>query len=255
MKIIHIVGLSNTGKTYFARDLIAALKERGSVGAVKHLGHHTFATEAGKDTTAYYESGAAISSGIDEEKTTFMVRDSDLDQALHILCDAGVEYAIIEGLKSKPFPKIVMGDLAAENVLLRNPQVEDVVANLDRFEDYYTIEGLVKELKAEYDISRAGAILTFNGIVREYSGNERTDYMDFDDSIDATMESIRKDMESVEGIIGVRFHHRKGRLYAGEDITYLAILAEHRQEAFAAAMAAIDRLKREIHNPEETESA
>ena len=35
-----------------------------------------------------------------------------------------------------------------------------------------------------------------------------------------------------------------------EDITYLAILAERRQEAFAAAANAIDRLKRELHDVE-----
>jgi molybdopterin synthase catalytic subunit len=57
-------------------------------------------------------------------------------------------------------------------------------------------------------------------------------------------------MEAIPGIIGVRFHHRKGRLYAGEEITYLAILAEHREEAFAAASNAIDRLKRELHDVE-----
>jgi molybdopterin synthase catalytic subunit len=250
MKIIQIVGRSNTGKTTFVKDLIRALSALGPVGAVKHLGHHIFALEPEKDTTAYYEADAAISCGIDDEKVVVIGRENDLDTALHMLCDAGIQYAIIEGLKTRPFPRIVMGDLESENVVVRNPTVDDVIGVLDRFEDYFTVEGLVKELKREHDVSRAGAILTFNGIVRELTGDERTEYMDFDADIEGLLEEIRRDMTSIPGIIGVRFHHRKGRLYAGEDITYLAILAERRQEAFAAVARGIDRLKRELHDKE-----
>ncbi len=252
MKIIQIIGRSNTGKTAFVQELIRALERYGRVGAVKHLAHHAYALEEGKDTTGYHKAGAAISTGIDGTKSVHIVNTSDLDAALHMLCDEGIEYAILEGFKAHSFPRIVMGDLEAEGVVLRNPTVEDVLASLDRFEDYYTIEGLVKELKRKYDVSRAGAILTFNGIVREWTHGDQTEYLDFENDIDRKLESIRREMEAIDGIIGVRFHHRKGRLYAGEEITHLAIMAEHRQEAFAAVTAAIDRLKRELHNPEAT---
>ncbi|MDD4566345.1 Molybdopterin synthase catalytic subunit [Methanoculleus chikugoensis] len=250
MKIIQVVGRSNAGKTTFIKNLIGALSAHGAVGAVKHLGHHGFSLEPGKDTTMYYESYAAISGGVDEEKSVVVRRENDLNSTLEVLCNAGIEYAILEGFKSRSFPRIVIGDLESENVVLRNPSVEEVIAALDRFEDYYTVEGLVRDLRRECDISHAGAILTFNGIVREWSGDDRTEYMDFDKTVDTVAESIQKEMETVPGIIGARFYHRKGRLYAGEDITYLAILAEHRQEAFAAAANAIDRLKRELHDVE-----
>lgn len=250
MKIIQVVGSSNAGKTTFIKSLIGALSAHGSVGAVKHLGHHGFWLEPGKDTTLYHESYAAISSGVDEEKSVVVRRENDLDSTLEVLCNAGTEYAILEGFKTRMFPRIVIGDLPSENVVLRNPSVEEALAALDQFEDYYTIEGLVRELKRECGVSRAGAILTFNGIVREWSGDDRTEYMDFDETVDAVAESIQKEMETVPGIIGARFYHRKGRLYAGEDLTYLAILAEHRQEAFAAAANAIDRLKQELHDVE-----
>ena len=250
MKVLQVVGSSNAGKTTFIKSLIRALSVDGAVGAVKHLGHHDYSLEPGKDTTIYYESYAAISGGVDEEKSVIVRRGNDLDSTLEVLCNAGTEYAILEGFKSRMFPRIVIGDLPSENIVLRNPSVEETVAALDRFEDYYTVEGLVRELKRECGVSHAGAVLTFNGIVREWSGDDRTEYMDFDETVDDVAESIRKEMESVPGIIGARFYHRKGRLYAGEDITYLAILAEHRQEAFAAAANAIDRLKRELHDVE-----
>lgn len=250
MKIIQIIGRSDTGKTTFIESLVPVLSELGAVGVVKHLGHHGFALEPGKDTTLFYESHAAISGGVDHEKSVIIRRESDLDSTLETLCNAGIEYAILEGFKSRPFPRIVVGDLEIEDVVLRNPSVEDVISALPKFEDYYTVEGMVRELKRECDVSRAGAILTFNGIVREWTGAERTDYMEFDDAVDVLAESLRRDMESIPGIIGARFHHRKGRLYAGEDITYVAILAEHREEAFTAASRAIDRLKSELHDAE-----
>lgn len=250
MKIIQVVGRSNTGKTTFIKSLIGALSARGIIGVVKHLGHHGFSLEPGKDTTIYYESYAAISGGVDEEKSVFVRRENDLDSTLEILCNTGVDYAILEGFKSRPFPRIVIGDLESENVVLRNPSVEETLAALDRFEDYYTVEGLVRELKRECGVSHAGAVLTFNGLVREWTGTERTAYLEFDETVDAVTESILREVKAVPGIIGARFHHRKGRLYAGEDITYLAILAEHRQEAFAAASNAINRLKRELHDVE-----
>lgn len=248
MKIIQIVGSSNAGKTTFITRLIPALSAHGTVGAVKHLGHHGFALEPRKDTTIYYESHAALSGGIDDNKSVVIGRGKNLDSTLEILCNAGIDYAILEGFKSRPFPRIVIGDLESENVVLRDPTIDEVIAALPEFEDYYTIEGLVQELKRAYGVSHAGAILTFNGIVREWTGTERTEYLEFDETVDTLVESIQKEMESVPGIIGARFHHRKGRLYAGEDITYIAILAEHRQEAFAAARNAVDRLKRELHD-------
>jgi molybdopterin synthase catalytic subunit len=244
MKIIQIVGRSNTGKTYFIKDLIAGLARLGLVGAVKHLGHHTFALEEGKDTTLYHTWQAAIAAGIDDEKTVLIAEGNQLDETLRILCDSGIEYAILEGFKTRPFPRVVIGDLES-GCVLRNPTVEEVVASLDQFEDYYTVEGLVRELKRECDASRAGAILTFNGIVREYTDGERTEYLDFENGIDAKLAAVRKEIEALDGVIGVRFHHRKGRLFAGEDITYLVVMAERRQEAFSAVSAAIDRLKQD----------
>ena len=136
MKIIQIVGRSNAGKTTFIKSLIGALSAHGTVGAVKHLGHHGFLLEPGKDTTLYYESHAAISGGVDEEKSVLVRRENDLDSTLEILCNAGIEYAILEGFKSRLFPRVVIGDLESENVVLRNPPVDEPSAALPEFEDY-----------------------------------------------------------------------------------------------------------------------
>jgi len=242
MKIIQIVGRSNAGKTTFIKSLIGTLSAQGTVGAVKHLGHHGFLLEPGKDTTMYYESHAALSGGIDEEKSVLVRRENDLDSTLETLCNAGIEYAILEGFKSRLFPRIVIGDLESENVVLRNPTTDEVIAALPEFEDYYTTEGLVRELRRECGVSRPGAVLTFTGI-----GGDRTvaGSPEFDETADALAASIRRELETAPGIIGARVYHRRGQPHPGEGILYIAILAECSEEAFAAASSIMDRLKRE----------
>jgi molybdopterin-guanine dinucleotide biosynthesis protein MobB len=135
MKIIQIVGRSNSGKTTFIKSLIPELKKTGSVAVIKHLGHHIFNIEEGKDTSVFFEAGADISVGIDDQKSVAITRKNTLDDALHTLHDQDVDFVIIEGFKQRLFPKIVIGDLETDNCILTNPLVRDVVTSLDRFDD------------------------------------------------------------------------------------------------------------------------
>lgn len=136
MKIIHIAGRSNSGKTTLIQHLIPALAEKGSVGVIKHLGDHTYALENGKDTTEFFSAGAAIAVGMDAEKSVATIRTHNLDAILHLLHDRGMDFAIIEGFKGRAFAKVVLGDLETENCVLRDPVVPEILASLDRFDDY-----------------------------------------------------------------------------------------------------------------------
>ena len=147
--MIHIAGFSKSGKTTFIRELVPALADRGHVGVVKHLGHHEYELPEGKDTTAYLDAGAEISVGIDGVRSVVAVCETDLDAILELLCDAGIHYAIIEGFKAKPYPKVVIGEYPdAVQVILTNPDVRDVLERLDDFSDIYTPGGLARELRA-----------------------------------------------------------------------------------------------------------
>lgn len=148
MKIIHIAGVSGTGKTTFINSLVPALKARGPVGVIKHIGHHDIDLEEGKDTTRFFESGARISAGIDSEKTIATLRETNLDEILIMLCDAGIQFAVIEGFKSRPLPKFVIGGLEeAEQVLMTDPTVDDVLARLDGCEEFTTAEGFARAIR------------------------------------------------------------------------------------------------------------
>ncbi len=136
MKIIHIVGSSNSGKTMLIKKLVPALAEKGSVGVIKHLGDHIYELSQGKDTTEFFSAGASISVGMDAEKSVAAIRTTSLDDVLLLLHSKGMDFAVIEGFKARMFSKIILGDLTAENCVLRNPSVPDVIANLDRFDTY-----------------------------------------------------------------------------------------------------------------------
>jgi len=53
----------------------------------------------------------------------------------------------VEGYKSSPLPKIVIGDIDLEGCVLRNPGPGEVIPLLDRFPDYFTLGGIVRELR------------------------------------------------------------------------------------------------------------
>jgi molybdopterin-guanine dinucleotide biosynthesis protein MobB len=146
VRIIPVAGLSGSGKTTFIRELIPALEKRGTVGVVKHLGHHEYCLEPEKDTTLFYEAGAGISAGVDREKLVLAARGGDLGPVLTTLADMGVAYAVIEGFKSSGYPKVVIGDLESEDCLLRNPTVPDVISSLRLFPEYFTCAGMAREL-------------------------------------------------------------------------------------------------------------
>ena len=155
MKIIHIAGFSNTGKTTFIRELVPELEKRGLTGVVKHIGHHGITLPEGKDTTLFHEAGAAASAGIDAQKSVLILKETDLERILAMFCDAGVQYAVIEGFKEKPYPKVVIGSIAnATNVLLTNPAVEEVLSHLGEFSDMVTREGFFREIEAGCDHGR-----------------------------------------------------------------------------------------------------
>lgn len=136
MKIIQVVGRSNSGKTSFIKKLVPELEKRGRVGVIKHLGDHEFELEKKKDTTQFFEAGATISFGVDNKKSVGAFRTNRLEDLLFLFRGQGVEYAVIEGFKTYGFPKIVIGDLAAENCIAVNPSVQEVLASLELFETY-----------------------------------------------------------------------------------------------------------------------
>ena len=136
MKIIQIVGLANSGKTSFIKDLVPALSRKGKVAVIKHLGDHEYYLEEGKDTTGFFDAGAQISVGIDAHKSVIAIREQTLEDILLLLSHQEIDFAVIEGFKQLSFPKIVIGDLTVGKCILTNPTIDEVIDSLALFEDF-----------------------------------------------------------------------------------------------------------------------
>lgn len=166
MKIIPVAGWSGSGKTYFITKLCSHLTQIGKTGTIKHISKHVCELPSGKDTTLHYEAGADATIGIDPEKSIAVIHDTDLDSALDLLSDMGVRFAVVEGFKSRPFKKVVIGEMEGPR-LLSNPSPEELVEIMDRFDDWYTPGGVVRELKDKCpDIP----VLCWSGYVHESFG-------------------------------------------------------------------------------------
>ena len=137
MKIIQVVGRSNSGKTTFIKQLIQKLKTQGNVAVIKLLGDHEFELEEGKDTTGFFDVGADISVGIDAHKSVIAIHNNSLYSTFKILFDQGINFTVIEGFKQRAFPRIVIGELETDQCVLTNPCPDEVLASIDAFEDFY----------------------------------------------------------------------------------------------------------------------
>jgi len=232
MKIIHVAGVSGTGKTMFIHSLIPVLKARGPVGVVKHIGHHTANLEEGKDTTRFYEAGARISAGIDSEKTITAIRENDLDEILVMLCDAGMQFAVLEGFKTRPFPKFVIGELdGADNVLMTDPSIDDVLARLGECEEFTTAEGFSREL-------RKGC---YPGTTALFCNLACPQYADKSIILDAERD-LARNIRDIEGVLFVRLCYSgkiPGRRYPE---IHLGVCAADTNTAIEAALFATDIL-------------
>src|SRR5947209_16976683 len=104
---------------------------------------------------------------------------------------------------------------------------------------------LVRHVRAPED----GAIVTFDGFVRNQSHNRPTLYLDYEayESMAlAKMREITAQMHEKFAIHRVAIVHRLGRLEIGETSVFIAVSSAHRAAAFDACRFAIDTLKRTV---------
>jgi molybdopterin synthase catalytic subunit len=94
-----------------------------------------------------------------------------------------------------------------------------------------------------------GAIVTFDGCVRNQSHGRRTLYLDYEAYETMAVAKIREiagELHTKFSIDRVAIAHRLGRLEIGETSVFIAVGAAHRPAAFEACRYAIDTLKRTV---------
>jgi molybdopterin converting factor subunit 1 len=105
------------------------------------------------------------------------------------------------------------------------------------------------KLAREVQRPEDGAVVTFEGVVRNNTKGRETSYLEYEGYEGMALDRMRRiGREVVEqfaiGRIGMI--HRLGSLQIGEASVVIAVSAPHRKPAFDAALEAINRLKREV---------
>lgn len=107
------------------------------------------------------------------------------------------------------------------------------------------LEPLIARVKQAHD----GAVVTFDGIVRNHSGCRPTRYLDYEAYEPMALEKMRAIGATIRerfAVDRIAIVHRLGRLEIGETSVLIAVSAAHRGVAFDACRFAIDTLKRSV---------
>lgn len=123
---------------------------------------------------------------------------------------------------------------------------QSLVLHTDITED--PLEPLLAQAKAHVMTEKMGALVIFDGIVRNHDHDAAVAGLSYTAHPQAK-ELIAQTVQSVaESIAGVRLWavHRVGPLKIGESALTVIAAAAHRGQAFSAAQAAADRIKAEV---------
>lgn len=95
----------------------------------------------------------------------------------------------------------------------------------------------------------AGAVVLFLGTVRDVTGDERTERLEYEayaDMAKTSMAELEAQVRRRFPVIGVAISHRIGTLDPGDISVAIAVSSPHRAEAFDAGRWLIDTLKEHV---------
>jgi len=91
-----------------------------------------------------------------------------------------------------------------------------------------------------------GMVLVHNGIVRAWSRSDRSPVNRVEVRVDqAKVEAIRREIEGSEGIYRVLVEARSGTLRPGDDLLFLIVAGDIRENVKPALALLLDRIKAE----------
>jgi len=145
MKVIAIVGYHNSGKTTLIERLIPELKKRGCrVGYIKHDPKgHGITDREGSDTSRVFEVADRVAIASPGRLTLWERREDDPFGIIREFFK-DFDVVILEGYKGlKGVPKVAVGEVEAEDVVLRVDDPEEIghiIELLESMEEGYEIQ-------------------------------------------------------------------------------------------------------------------
>jgi molybdopterin synthase catalytic subunit len=105
---------------------------------------------------------------------------------------------------------------------------------------------LVEKIKKHPDFSKAGMILCHNGVVRATSRDGRP-VSEVTVRVDRKrLEAIIGEVKAMTGIVEVLAHVNEGTLKVGEDVMYIVVAGDFRENVFSAMIAAVNKVKADV---------
>ncbi len=92
----------------------------------------------------------------------------------------------------------------------------------------------------------AGAVALFYGVVRDHNRDRKVMHLEYDaypEMATKVMRQIAAEVKERFGVAEIAIQHRTGRLEIGETSLLVAVSSAHRNEAFEACHALVDRFK------------
>lgn len=106
----------------------------------------------------------------------------------------------------------------------------------------------VAELAAQVQDSAAGAVVTFDGVVRDHDQGRAVRAIDYSahPSAGDVLGQIAQSVARRPGVRAIAVVHRTGHLAVGQTALGVAVSAEHRREAFEAAGEIVEQVKERL---------
>jgi molybdopterin synthase catalytic subunit len=105
----------------------------------------------------------------------------------------------------------------------------------------------VAEVLAAVRHPQAGGTAVFVGTVRDHDGGRSVQGLGYEahPTVLEALQAVAENVAKTHGVLALAAVHRVGDLEIGDDAVIVAASCAHRQEAFDAAKALIDDLKRD----------
>jgi molybdopterin synthase catalytic subunit len=111
-----------------------------------------------------------------------------------------------------------------------------------------SLADVMENIRRHHDFHRAGAVATFTGVVRGSTVEGKVQKLElqaYEEKADEVLVGICNDLKKKPGIVDVQIHHLLGEFEVGEDLVYVLVVGEHRQQIFPVLEEAVERYKRE----------
>jgi molybdopterin synthase catalytic subunit len=110
---------------------------------------------------------------------------------------------------------------------------------------------LVEKVKKHPEFHEAGMILCHNGVVRATSRDGRP-VSEVTVRVDRKrLEAILGEIKAMKGIVEVLAHVNEGTLKVGQDVMYVVVAGDFRENVFDAMIAAVNRIKADVTSKQE----